>query len=140
MHRRALENGEKYFGDIVGQDYKGETPEEGGKARDEAEDAVKEEKGGEVVGGSASAIEHFQCHNGLKVVRAVDALRSQDLDQRFWGRLVHTLAHAAGSLRRMMCLPAPRCTAGKEDEHQRPHYGTRWPYQSPNIQYKEPAT
>lgn len=124
MHRRALENGEKYFGDIVGQDYKGETPEEGGKARDEAEDAVKEEKGGEFVGGSASAIEHFQCHNGLKVVRAVDALRSQDLDQRFWGRLVHTLAHATGSLRRMMCLPAPRCTAGKEDEHQRPHYGT----------------
>ena len=45
MHGHALEDGEEDFGDVVGKDYKGEAPEEGGKARDEAEDAVEEEKG-----------------------------------------------------------------------------------------------
>lgn len=59
MHGCALENGEEDLGNVVGEDHKSETPEEGGKSRNGAEDAVEKEKGGVFEGGCANAVEHF---------------------------------------------------------------------------------
>ena len=60
-HRRKkrTEDGEEDFGDVVGKDYEGEEPEEGGKARNGAEYAVEEEKGGVFECGGADAIENL---------------------------------------------------------------------------------
>ena len=59
MHGCALEDGEEDFGDVVGEDYKSEAPEESGKARNGAEDAMEKEKCGVFEGGGANAVEHF---------------------------------------------------------------------------------
>lgn len=71
MHGCALKDGEEDLGDVVGKDCKGEAPEEGGKARNGAEDAVEEEECGVLEGGGANTVEHFHCYDGLKAVRAV---------------------------------------------------------------------
>lgn len=52
VHGRALEDGQKDFGSVVGKDDEGETPKASGKVRDGAEDAVEEEKGRVFEGGS----------------------------------------------------------------------------------------
>lgn len=67
MHGCALKDGEEDLGDVVGKDYKGEAPEEGGKARNGAEDAVEEEKCGVLEGGGSNTVEHFHCYDGLGV-------------------------------------------------------------------------
>lgn len=59
MHRGALKDGKEDFGDVVGKDHEDEAPEESGQARNGAEDAVEEEKGGKFEGGRANAVEHF---------------------------------------------------------------------------------
>lgn len=119
MHGRALEDRQKNLGNVVGKDDEGQTPKESGQVRNGAEDAVEEEKGGVFEGGSADAVEHLHRYDGLRGVRAVgySIPRSKDLVKVLEGKHVHTLAYAAGSLRRMTCFPAPRCTAGNGEGH-----------------------
>ena len=59
VHWRALKDGEEYFGNVVGEDDKGEAPEESSEAGKGAKDAVEEEKGGVFEGRSPDAVEHF---------------------------------------------------------------------------------
>ena len=117
VHGHALENGEKDFGDVVGQDYEGKAPEDDGEAGNDTEDTVEEEKGGVFEGGRANAVEHFHGYDGLSGVKVVECARNLPQSEGEIPEVehVHTLAYAGGSLRRMTCLPAPRCTAGKGD-------------------------
>ena len=81
MHGHALENGEKDFGSVVGQDDKGKAPQDGGEAGDETEDAVEEEKGGVFEGGRANAVENFHRDDSLSGVRVVEMCRGHS---RVW--------------------------------------------------------
>ena len=75
MHGHALKNGEKDFGNVVGQDYKGKAPQDDGEAANETEDAVEEEKGGVFEGGRANALEHFHRDDSLSGVRVMEMCR-----------------------------------------------------------------
>ena len=68
MHGHALKNGEKDFGNIVGCDEKGKAPQDGGKAGNETEDAVEEEKSGVFEDGRANAVENFHRDDSLSGV------------------------------------------------------------------------